>query len=71
MAGHIFEADTIALRDGIELAAKVFRPSEGQAPTLLMRIPYGIDDTPCAGNCCVLPNLISFLKGESPRAIPR
>ena len=39
---HIYERDvSIALRDGTTVSAVVWRPSEGTAPTLLSRTPYG------------------------------
>ena len=38
---HLYEPDVnITTRDGVALMSDVWRPMEGQAPTLLIRIPY-------------------------------
>src|SRR4051812_20301579 len=38
---HIYEPDvTMTMRDGVTLAADIWRPLEGTAPTLLVRTPY-------------------------------
>ena len=39
---HVYEPDVpITTRDGTSLFADVWRPADGTAPSLLMRIPYG------------------------------
>lgn len=41
---HLYEIDVpIPMRDGVVLAANVWRPVEETAPTLLMRLPYSKD----------------------------
>jgi uncharacterized protein len=41
---HLYEIDVrIPVRDGVALAANVWRPVEGTAPTLLVRLPYSKD----------------------------
>jgi putative CocE/NonD family hydrolase len=41
---HLYEIDVrIPVRDGVVLAANVWRPVEGTAPTLLVRLPYSKD----------------------------
>jgi len=38
---HIYEPNVaIAMRDGVTLVADIWRPLEGTAPTLLLRLPY-------------------------------
>ncbi|MET8419295.1 CocE/NonD family hydrolase [Streptomyces sp. NPDC005134] len=43
---HLYDIDVrVPMRDGVALAANVWRPTEGKAPTLLVRLPYGKDGT--------------------------
>ncbi|GAA3155536.1 hypothetical protein GCM10020255_036390 [Rhodococcus baikonurensis] len=40
---HVYNSGVeIPMRDGVTLAALVFQPLEGNAPTLLLRTPYGL-----------------------------
>lgn len=43
---HVYEKVTIPMRDGVRLAASLFRVVEEPAPTLLLRTPYGIGVNP-------------------------
>jgi predicted acyl esterase len=39
---HLYEIDVrVPMRDGVALAANVWHPADGEAPTLLVRLPYG------------------------------
>ncbi|MER7609824.1 CocE/NonD family hydrolase [Nocardioides sp. NPDC127503] len=61
---HVYESDVvIPMRDGVKLTAMVFRPADGQAPTLLVRSPYGIKEPEMgtAGNGNTFPSLLAFL----------
>ncbi|MEU9331241.1 CocE/NonD family hydrolase [Streptomyces canus] len=41
---HLYEIDVrVPMRDGVALAANVWHSAEGEAPTLLVRLPYGKD----------------------------
>ncbi|MEU9918776.1 CocE/NonD family hydrolase [Streptomyces sp. NPDC051001] len=41
---HVYDIDVrVPMRDGVALAANVWHPTEGPAPTLLVRMPYGKD----------------------------
>ncbi|UUU35662.1 CocE/NonD family hydrolase [Streptomyces sp. CA-210063] len=41
---HLYDIDVrVPMRDGVALAANVWHPVEGEAPTLLVRMPYGKD----------------------------
>ena len=41
---HLYDIDVqVPMRDGVALAANVWHPAEGEAPTLLVRLPYGKD----------------------------
>ncbi|MEU6230921.1 CocE/NonD family hydrolase, partial [Streptomyces sp. NPDC047042] len=43
---HLYEIDVrVPMRNGVALAANVWRPAEGTAPTLLVRLPYSKDST--------------------------
>ncbi|WP_174183557.1 CocE/NonD family hydrolase [Nocardia barduliensis] len=58
---HLYEIDVkIPVRDGVSLAANVWRPAEGTAPTLLIRIPYGKDMESPFGD--TIPNLATVLE---------
>ncbi|MET7772558.1 CocE/NonD family hydrolase [Nocardia sp. NPDC005366] len=58
---HLYEIDVrIPVRDGALLAANVWRPAEGTAPTLLLRIPYGKDMESPLGD--TIPNLTTVLE---------
>ena len=61
---YIYEPDTlIPLSDGVNLCANVWRPAEGTAPTLLMRLPYGKDTLwQVSGDGGPLPSLLALLR---------
>ncbi|MEU9330003.1 CocE/NonD family hydrolase [Streptomyces canus] len=41
---HLYDVDVrVPMRDGVALAANVWHPVQGEAPTLLVRLPYGKD----------------------------
>ena len=41
---HLYDIDVrVPMRDGVALAANVWRPAQGEAPTLLVRLPYSKD----------------------------
>lgn len=42
---HVYERTLVPLRDGVSLAAALFRVEGDPRPTLLLRTPYGIDST--------------------------
>jgi putative CocE/NonD family hydrolase len=61
---HVFERDVpMTTRDGVILRANVWRPVEGKAPTLLIRIPYGKNMEAFAGNdpTSLLPSVSALL----------
>ena len=42
---HVYDIDVrVPMRDGVALAANVWRLAEGKGPTLLVRLPYGKDE---------------------------
>jgi len=58
---HLYEIDVrIPVRDGVVLAANVWRPAEGTAPTLLARLPYGKDREQPFG--APFPNITTMLE---------
>lgn len=60
---HVYERNVpITMRDGVTLSANVWRPMDGEAPTLLLRAPYGKDATYFGGGpYSGLPALLPFL----------
>ncbi|ADJ47102.1 X-Pro dipeptidyl-peptidase [Amycolatopsis mediterranei S699] len=48
------------MRDGVNLAANVWRLAEGEGPTLLVRLPYGKDVMGITMS--VMPNFLAFLE---------
>ncbi|MBP2369588.1 CocE/NonD family hydrolase [Pseudonocardia parietis] len=60
---HVYERNVpMTTRDGVTLRANVWRPLEGQAPTLLVRHPYNKEASPFAGGPTnSIPPLLSFL----------
>lgn len=47
---HVYERDVpMTARDGVTLRADIWRPLEGRAPTLLMRLPYDWKSTNSSG----------------------
>lgn len=60
---HVYERNVpMTTRDGVTLRADVWRPLEGQAPTLRMRTPYNKEATLIAGGPnSAIPSLIPFL----------
>nr|WP_101830678.1 CocE/NonD family hydrolase [Frankia canadensis] len=48
------------MRDGVALAANVWRLADGTGPTLLVRLPYGKDSLITASE--ILPNLLTLLE---------
>jgi hypothetical protein len=59
---HVYERNvSMTTRDGVILRADVWRPLEGTAPTLLMRLPYGRQTPTFYGGPGVgIPSLIAF-----------
>ncbi|MET8406403.1 CocE/NonD family hydrolase [Streptomyces sp900116325] len=58
---HMYEIDVrVPMRDGVALAANVWRPAEGKAPTLLVRLPYGKDVLSLGHD--VMPSLLALLE---------
>jgi X-Pro dipeptidyl-peptidase (S15 family) len=58
---HLYEIDVrIPVRDGVLLAANVWRPVEGRAPTLLVRLPYSKDIEAPLGD--YFPNIPTLLE---------
>ncbi|MBS9376429.1 CocE/NonD family hydrolase [Rhodococcus sp. B50] len=58
---HLYEIDVkIPMRDAVSLTANVWHPTEGRAPTLLIRIPYGKDMEVAMGD--TIPNLTTLLE---------
>lgn len=57
---HLYERTTILMRDGVGLAAVLFRPTAGVAATLIVRTPYG-HDLPIGGNGGTYPHLLALL----------
>jgi putative CocE/NonD family hydrolase len=58
---HLYEIDVrIPVRDGVVLAANVWRPLEGTAPTLLVRLPYSKDNEIPLGD--YYPNVSTLLE---------
>ena len=60
---HLYERDVaMTTRDEVTLFADVWRPLEGQAPTLVMRTPYNKRLTSFYGGpASPIPSLIAFL----------
>nr|WP_238391654.1 MULTISPECIES: CocE/NonD family hydrolase [unclassified Mycolicibacterium] len=57
----MYEIDVrIPVRDGVLLAANVWRPAEGTAPTLLARLPYGKDRE--VAFSAPFPNVLSLVE---------
>nr|WP_081438909.1 CocE/NonD family hydrolase [Pseudofrankia asymbiotica] len=50
------------MRDGVALAANVWRLADGTGPTLLVRLPYGKDRLGTATASDILPNLLVLLE---------
>ena len=60
---YIYESDILTpLSDGVNLSANVWRPAEGRAPTLLVRLPYGKDVLPVTGSGSLIVSLLAFLR---------
>jgi putative CocE/NonD family hydrolase len=61
---HIYEPDVlISMSDGTSLCANIWRPAEGQVPTLLMRLPYGKDlSAAMVGDGLLIPSLFAFIR---------
>ena len=58
---HVYEIDVrIPMRDGVALAANVWRLAEGKGPTLLVRLPYGKDVMGVGLD--ILPNMLTLLE---------
>ena len=60
---HVYERDVpMTTRDGVTLRANVWRPLQGKAPTLLVRIPYGQDAGQFTGGReSSIPALLPFI----------
>lgn len=60
---HIYERNVpMSTRDGVTLRANVWRPTEGTAPTLLVRHPYNKEGAGFAGGpTSSIPPFLSFL----------
>ncbi|MGQ4386531.1 CocE/NonD family hydrolase [Streptomyces sp. SAS_270] len=59
---HLYDIDVrVPMRDDVALAANVWRPAEGQAPTLLVRLPYGKDVMMGVGHA-LMPDLLALLE---------
>ncbi|MEU1182497.1 CocE/NonD family hydrolase [Streptomyces sp. NPDC005820] len=62
MQQHLFAIDVrVPMRDGVALAANVWRPAEGKAPTLLVRLPYGKDVIMGVGHA-LMPDIQALLE---------
>ena len=58
---HLYDIDVrVPMRDGVGLAANVWRPAEGTAPTLLVRLPYSKDSAILGQGA--LPNVLALLE---------
>ncbi|MBE8516024.1 CocE/NonD family hydrolase [Amycolatopsis sp. H6(2020)] len=58
---HVYDIDVrIAMRDGVALAANVWRLAEGKGPTLLVRLPYGKDVLGLGHD--LMPNVLALLE---------
>jgi uncharacterized protein len=58
---HVYEIDVrIPMRDGVALAANVWRLAEGKGPTLLVRMPYGKDVMGITME--IMPDFLAFLE---------
>jgi putative CocE/NonD family hydrolase len=58
---YVFDVDVrIPMRDGVALSANVWRPAEGRAPTLLMRLPYGKDQDAALGD--YMPQVTTLIR---------
>ena len=58
---HVYEIDVrIPMRDGVALAANVWRLAEGEGPTLLVRLPYGKDAMGFGHD--LMPNALALLE---------
>ncbi len=60
---HVYEQNvTAVMRDGVSLVGDVWRPSEGQTATLLMRTPYDRRQTSFFGGVnSPIPSIIAFV----------
>ncbi|KOX12661.1 CocE/NonD family hydrolase [Nocardiopsis sp. NRRL B-16309] len=59
---HIYDIDVrVPMRDGVALAANVWHPAVGQAPTLLVRLPYGKDIAFGIGHA-LMPDFLALLE---------
>jgi uncharacterized protein len=59
---HVYDIDVrVPMRDGVALAANVWHPADGAAPTLLVRMPYGKDAMGITAGG-ILPNLPALLE---------
>ncbi|WP_416393515.1 MULTISPECIES: CocE/NonD family hydrolase [unclassified Curtobacterium] len=60
---HIYDRDVpVTMRDGVTLRANVWRPSEGTAPTLVVRMPYNKDSADMfGGTVSPMPALLSMV----------
>ena len=62
MQQHLFDIDVrVPMRDGVALAANVWRPAEGKAPALLVRLPYGKDGLMGSGHA-LMPDTQALLE---------
>lgn len=58
---HVYDIDVrIPMRDGVTLAANVWRLADGEGPTLLVRLPYGKDAMGLGHD--IMPNLLALLE---------
>ena len=59
---HLYDIDVqVPMRDGVALAANVWHPTEGRAPALLVRLPYGKDVLMGAGHA-LMPDTQALLE---------
>lgn len=59
---HLYDIDVqVPMRDGVALAANVWHPAQGEAPTLLVRMPYGKDGLGITLGG-VMPDLMALLE---------
>lgn len=61
---YIYEPDClVTMTAGVSLCANIWRPAEGQAPTLLVRLPYGKDISAwVSGDGRLAPSLLAFVR---------
>src|SRR5436189_5907579 len=58
---HVYDIDVrIPMRDGVALAANVWRLADGAGPTLLVRLPYGKDVMGLGHE--LMPNVLAVLE---------